>query len=152
MGYILALVDKRLNYSFKVFQKKYSCLDGCNDYHRCSPRLQSLFLELKDIVRPLNGEYLVADDDVDTGKCLDSEYVFGKDVIWIECASSDVQNVLGEVIAIAQKHKVVLYDIDGGRAILPNGMVINKKTDRTREWIVALGIAIALIVSMLFRK
>ena len=152
MGCIIALVDNRLLSSFKTYKKKYSSLDrGSNDYHIGTPRLQSLFLELKDVIHPLNGKFAVADDKVDTGKYLDAEYVFGKDVIWMELASSDVQNVIGELMAVARKHKVALYDIDGEQVMFPNGMVINKKTDRTKEWIVALAIVFAMIVSLIFR-
>ena len=97
----------------------------------------------------MNGKFAVADDKVDTGKYLDAEYVFGKDVIWMELASSDVQNVIGEVAAIARKHKVALYDIDGKRVFLPIGLMVNKKTDMARDWGVALAVAFVMLLMFL---
>ena len=150
MGHFIALVDKGLVSSFKTFEKKYGSLDGGgNDYRISTPRLQGLFLELKDKIHPLNGEFAVSDEKLDTGKYLDAEYVFGKDVVWMELAYSDVQNVIGEVAAIARKHKVALYDIDGRRAFLPSGLMVNKKTDRARDWGAALAVAFVMLLIFL---
>ena len=150
MGHIIALVDKGLVSSFKSFEKKYGSLEGgSNDYQISTPRLQGLFLELKDIIHPLNGEFAMADNMVDTGKYLDAEYVFGKDVVWMELAYSDVQNVIGEVAAIARKHKVALYDIDGKRVFLSNGLIVNKKTDGVRDWGVVLAVAFVMLLTLL---
>ena len=150
MGHIIALVDKSWVSSFKTFEKKYGSLDGGgNDYRISTPRLQGLFMELKDKIHPLNGEFAVSDEKLDTGKYLDAEYVFGKDVVWMELAYSDAQNVIGEVAAIARKHKVALYDIDGKRVLLPSGLMVNKKTDMARYWGVALAVAFVMLL-MLF--
>ena len=150
MGHIIALVDKSRVSSFKTFEKKYGSLDGGgNDYRISTPRLQGLFLELKDKIHPLNGEFAVSDEKLDTGKYLDAEYVFGKDVVWMELAYSDAQNVIGEVAAIARKHNVALYDIDGKRVFLPSGLMVNKKTDMARDWGVALAVAFVMLL-MLF--
>lgn len=150
MGHYIALVDYKPVSTFKAYEKKYSSLEGgSNEYQISTSRLQDLFLELKDIIHPLNGEFAVTDDKVDTGKHLDAEYVFGKDVVWMELANSDVQNVIGGVMAVARKHKVALYDIEGKRVFLPNGMMVNKRTDRTRDWGVALVVAFVMLLMML---
>ena len=150
MGHIIALVDKSWVSSFKSFEKKYGSLDGGgNDYRISTPRLQGLFMELKDKIHPLNGVFAVSDEKLDTGKYLDAEYVFGKDVVWMELAYSDAQNVIGEVAAIARKHKVALYDIDGKRVFLPSGLMVNKKTDRTRDWGAALAVAFVMLLMFL---
>ena len=150
MGHIIALVDKSWVSSFKTFEKKYGSLDGGgNDYRISTPRLQGLFLELKDKIHPLNGEFAVSNEKLDTGKYLDAEYVFGKDVVWMELAYSDSQNVIGEVAAIARKHKVALYDIDGKRVFLPSGLMVNKKTDIARDWGVALAVAFVMLLMFL---
>lgn len=150
MGHIVALVDNKPVSSFKAYEKKYSSLEGgSNEYQISTSRLQGLFLELKDIIHPLNGEFSVADDKVDTGKYLDAEYVFGKDVIWMELAYSDVQNVIGEVMAIARKHKVALYDIDGRRVFLSSGLMVNNRTDRARDWGAALAVAFVMLLVFL---
>jgi hypothetical protein len=91
----------------------------------------------------------MADNMVDTGKYLDAEYVFGKDVVWMELAYSDVQNVIGEVAAIARKHKVALYDIGGRRVFLTSGLMVNKKTDRVRDWGAALAVAFVMLLMFL---
>ena len=152
MGHIIALLDKGLVSSFKSFEKKYSSLEGgSNDYQISTPRLQGLFLELKDIIHPLNGEFAMEANKVDTGKNLDAEYVFGKDVVWMELACSDVQNVIGELRAVARKHKVVLYDIDGKQVLLPSGVIVNKKTDRARGLGTALVVAVVLLAMLLLK-
>ena len=91
----------------------------------------------------------MADNMVDTGKYLDAEYVFGKDVIWMELAYSDVQNVIGEVAAIARKHKVALYDIDGRRVFLSSGLMVNNRTDRARDWGAALAVVFVMLLVFL---
>lgn len=150
MGHIIALVDKSWVSSFKTFEKKYGSLDGGgNDYRISTLRLQGLFLELKDKIHPLNGEFAVSDEKLDTGKYLDAEYVFGKDVVWMELAYSDAQNVIGEVAAIARKHKVALYDIDGKRVFLHGGLMVSKKTDKVRDWSAALVLAFVMLLMWL---
>ena len=105
--------------------------DGQN-YTISSQRLQDFFLELKDIVRPLNGEFAAAEGECDSGKYYASDYGFAQDAIWIELTFSDVyaRNVLTEIYSIAKKHRLTYYDVDGQKAVWPNGVVRDRKTDK----------------------
>lgn len=60
-----------------------------NDYRHATPSLQSWFLEMKDIVRPMNGEFAPPDDEFDCGDYKEADYTIGKDHIYVAFAWSD---------------------------------------------------------------
>ena len=135
MGYLVAIVDTKKKLFYKSYKKRYDGMpeysDGQN-YTISSQRLQDFFLELKDIVRPLNGEFAAAEDECDSGNYYASDYGFSQDAIWIELTFTDVfeRNVLTEVWSIAKKHRLTYYDIDGQKAVWPNGVIRDKTTDK----------------------
>ena len=136
MGYLVAIVDTKKKLLYKSYKKRYDGMleyaDGKN-YKVSSQRLQSFFLELKDIVRPLSGEFAAIEDDCDSGTYYASDYGFSQDAIWIELTFSDVYegNVLSEIYSIARKHGLTFFDVDSRKVVWPNGVVRNKETDKT---------------------
>ena len=135
MGYLVAIVDTKKKLFFKSYKERY---DGMSEYadgqnHAVSSqRLQDFFLELKDIVRPLNGEFAATDVEFDSEKYYASDYGFSQDAIWIELAFTDVheRNVLTEVYSIARKHGLTYYDVVGQKAVWPNGVIRDRTTDK----------------------
>lgn len=76
MSYDLAVLDKNkrfdTNEEFGIWWYDGLNDDGAedidyNDYRHATPSLQSWFLEMKDIVRPMNGEFAPPDDKFDCG-------------------------------------------------------------------------------------
>jgi hypothetical protein len=136
MGYLVAIVDTKKKLSYKSYKKRYDGIleyaDGQN-YKVSSQRLQSFFLELKDIVRPLNGEFAANEDECDSGTYYASDYGFSQDAIWIELTFPDVyeRNILSEIYSIARKHGLTFFDVDSRKVVWPNGVIRNKETDKT---------------------
>ena len=136
MGYLVAIVDAKKKLFYKSYKKRYDGMleyaDGKN-YKVSSQRLQSFFLELKDIVRPLSGEFAATENELDSGKYYASDYGFSQDAIWIELTFSDVYegNVLSEICSIARKHGLTFFDVDSRKVVWPNGVVRDKETDKT---------------------
>lgn len=153
MGYLVAIVDTKKKLFFKSYRKRYDGMtedaDGQN-YTVSSQRLQDFFLELKDIVRPLNGEFAAKEDECDSEKYYASDYGFSHDAIWIELTFTDVyeRNVLTEVYSIAKKHRLTYYDVDGQKVVWPNGVIRDRTTDKNL-WTAMVMVPAATIICCL---
>lgn len=153
MGYLVAIVDAKKKLFYKSYKKRYDGMleyaDGQN-YKVSSQRLQSFFLELKDIVRPLSGEFAATEDELDSGTYYASDYGFSQDAIWIELTFSDVyeRNVLTEVYSIARKHGLTYYDIDGQKVVWPNGIIRDRTTDKDL-WSSIISVPAAILICCL---
>ena len=136
MGYLVAIVDAKKSLFYKSYEKRYDGMleyaDGQN-YKVSSQRLQDFFFELKDVVRPLSGEFAATEDELDSGKYYASDYGFSQDAIWVELTFTDVyeRNVLSEICSIARKHGLTFFDVDSRKVVWPNGVVRDKETDKT---------------------
>ena len=96
-----------------------------NDYRHTTPSLQSWFLEMKDLIRPLNGEFAPSEEEVDSGGFLDADYVIDKECIYVAFAWSDAERALRLVKELALKHDVAFYDASGSdEVIYPDGMIL----------------------------
>lgn len=153
MGYLVAIVDAKKKLFYKSYEKRYDGMleyaDGQN-YKVSSQRLQSFFFELKDIVRPLNGEFAATEDELDSGTYYASDYGFSQDAIWIELTFSDVyeRNVLTEVYSIARKHGLTYYDVDGQKVVWPNGIIRDRTTDKDL-WASIISVPAAILICCL---
>lgn len=153
MGYYITFVDtnKPLK-SFLEYEKKYSSFpDNCdtNDYHVSSEKLQSLFLELKTEVRPLNGEYAAKAEEVDRGEYIDAEYVFSSDAIWIEFSYQDIDRLYQTLIDIAQKHEVTFFDAARGVILSDSEWVYVTTKEFKRRNGITMWLVIALCIPLL---
>ena len=96
-----------------------------NDYRHATPSLQSWFLEMKDIARPMNGEFAPPDDEIDSGDYKEADYSIARDCIYVAFAWSDAESVYPLVKELAQKHDVAFFDVSGnGEVIYPDGTVL----------------------------
>ena len=97
-----------------------------NDYRHATPSLQSWFLEMKDIVRPMNGEFAPPDDEFDCGNYKEADYTIEKKYIYVAFAWSDAERVYSLVKELAKKHDVAFFDVSGsGDLIYPDGTILN---------------------------
>ena len=135
MSYDLAVLDKhkRFNTNDEFDIWWYDGLNNdwaedidYNDYRHATPSLQSWFLEMKDIVRPMNGEFAPPEDEIDAGDFKEADYTIGKEHIYVAFAWSDAERVYPLVKELAKKHDVAFFDVSGsGDLIYPDGTILN---------------------------
>lgn len=105
-----------------------------NDYRHATPSLQSWFLEMKDIARPMNGEFAPPDDEFDSGDYKEADYSIARECIYAAFAWSDAERVCPLIKELAKKHDVAYYAVsDNGDVIYPDGTVLNTISSRPHE-------------------
>ena len=137
MSYDLMVLDKHKRYNtsnefLEWYNNQIESLENIdtNNYRHATSNLQSWFLEMKNIVRPLNGEFAPFDEELDCGDYHEADYCIAKDSIYMAIAWSDVERVFSLVKDMARKHDVALYDVSGsGDVIYPDGTMINIKLE-----------------------
>ena len=153
MGYLVAIVDAKKKLFYKSYEKRYDGMaeyaDGRN-YTVLSQRLQDFFFELKDVIRPLSGEFAATEDELDSGKYYASDYGFSQDAIWVELTFSDVYegNVLSEICSIARKHGLTFFDVDSRKVVWPNGIIRDRTTDKDL-WASIISVPAAILICCL---
>lgn len=132
MSYDLVVLDKQKRFTNKKdFLEWYNVLTewadnvDYNDYAHTTPSLQKWFLEMKDIVPPLNGKSAPPDDELDKGEFLASDYTISKDAIYVAFAWSNAEKVHPIVAMLAKKHDVAFFDITNERVIYPDGFILD---------------------------
>ena len=88
MSYDVLVLDKRKRFQTgDEFLKWYHQVTewqediNYNDYRHATPSLQSWFLEMKNIARPMNGEFARPDDEFDRGDYKEADYGIGRECI-----------------------------------------------------------------------
>ncbi len=116
MSYDIAIIDhhRRFNNS-KEFLAWYDDATGHqqDDYRQATPALQQWFLKMKDRVRPLNGEFAPAADEIDAGEFPEADYCFGKDFIYVALAHTDAENTSALAFELAKEYHLTYFDISG---------------------------------------
>ncbi len=133
MSYDLAVLDKHKRFKtgdefLKWYDQVMEWAEDIdyNDYRNATLSLQSWFLEMKDIVRPMNGEFALPDEEVDSGDFMEADYAIGKEHIYVAFAWSDAERVYPLVKELAKKHDVAFFDVSGsGDLIYPDGTILN---------------------------
>ena len=75
-----------------------------NDYRHATTPLQNWYLEMKDVVPPLNGQFAPANDKLGTGEFPEADYSIAKDAIYVALSYEKVEEVKE---AVAQKAEAV---------------------------------------------
>ena len=132
MSYDLMIMDKHKRFSDKKgFLEWYNELIewkedvDYNDYRHATPDLQKWFLEIKDIIPPLNGEFSPADEELGNGEFQEADYCIAKDAIYVAFAWSDAEKIYPIVTKLVQKHNVAFFDIPNDRVVYPNGYILS---------------------------
>lgn len=137
MSYDLLVLDKRKRFKTgDEFQKWYDQVMewaediDYNDYRNATPSLQSWFLEMKDTVRPMNGEFAPPDEEVDSGDFMEADYAIGKEHIYVAFAWSDAERVYPLVKELSKKHDVAFFDVSGSDDLIyPDGTILNIQSE-----------------------
>ena len=132
MSYDLMVLDKHKRFTDRIlFLEWYNELTqwqeniDYNDYKHATPNLQHWFLEMKDIVPPLNGEFAPQDDDLGESRFQEGDYCIAKEAIYVAFAWSDAEKIHPIVEELAKKHDVAFFDISKDCINYPDGFVLN---------------------------
>ena len=93
-----------------------------NDYHHATKNIQQWFLKIKDVIRPLNGEFAPPDEEIDNGEFLEADYSIGRDFVYAGLAWTDAERTSQKAFELAKKYGLGFFDISGtGEVYLPDG-------------------------------
>ena len=96
-----------------------------NDFRHTTPHLQNWFLEMKDIVPPMNGKFAPSIENMGKGEFQEADYAIAKNAIYVAFSWSDAERVFLLVKEMAKKHDVAFYDVGGtGDIVYPDGEVL----------------------------
>ena len=84
-----------------------------NDYHHATPELQQWFLDMKDRVRPMNGEFAPAEEEVGKEEFEQADYSIGRNCIYVALAYSDVGKVGPIAFNLAKKYGLSFFNVSG---------------------------------------
>ncbi|MBR6188794.1 MAG: hypothetical protein IKQ59_07555 [Prevotella sp.] len=116
MSYDIAIIDHHPRFNnCKEFLAWYDEAIGHQqyDYRQARPALQQWFLKMKDRVRPLNGEFAPAADEIDSGEFPEADYSFGKDFIYVALAHIDAEKTSTLAFELAKECRLTYFDISG---------------------------------------
>jgi hypothetical protein len=132
MSYDLMVLDKHKRFTDRIhFLEWYDELTqwqediDYNDYKHATSNLQQWFLDMKDIVPPLNGEFAPQDEDLGKSRFQEGDYSIAKEAIYVAFAWSDAEQIRPIVEELAKKHDVAFFDISRERINYPDGFVLN---------------------------
>jgi len=135
MSYDIAVIDRRQRFrTYKEFIAWYeNTVDQQeNDYRQTTPNLQQWFLEIKDVIRPLNGEFSVSDAEIGRGMFPEADYGFGKEFIYVSLARTDCEKTTAIAFDLARKYHLAYFDISGNDSLYQDA-VIDVFTDRIEK-------------------
>lgn len=141
MSYDIMLVDHRQRFrTYKEFIAWYndSVENQDSDYKVTTPNLQQWFLDIKDTLRPFNGDFSPRDEELDCGEFPEAEYGFGKEFIYLELAQANREKALEIVMDLARKHHLAYFDISGTGSVYQDAVIdvftnkIEKEISRRR--------------------
>ena len=104
-----------------------------NDYKHTTTNLQQWFLEMKDIVPPLNGEFASRDAELGNSSFQEGDYCIAKEAIYVAFSWSDAEKAHQIVMDLAKKHDVAFLDISGDSVIYPDGFVLDLSDSHSKS-------------------
>jgi hypothetical protein len=120
MSYDFMVIDSHKRFkNSKEFLGWYSGVVECNDdvdyndYRHATPELQQWFLSMKERVRPMNGEFAPAAEEVGMGEFEEADYSISRDFIYVALAYSDVKEVGPIAFGLAKKHGLSFFNVSG---------------------------------------
>lgn len=116
MSYDIVIIDHRRRFSdSERFLAWYNNAIEYqqDDYKKTTIALQKWFMKMKDLIRPLNGEFAPANDEIDNGEFLEADYGFGKDFIYVALAQTDADKTNALVFELAKEFHLAYFDISG---------------------------------------
>lgn len=88
-----------------------------NDYIHTTKSLMDWFLEMKEIIPPLNGPFAPTDKEVGDGKYPVADYCIAKDAIYVSLSFDNVEETREIAFDLAKKHNLSFFDISGSNEL-----------------------------------
>jgi len=132
MSYDLMVLDKHERFkSSDDFLKWYDEVTewsddiDYNDHRHATPNLQSWFLEIKNVIHPINGEFAPSDEELNGDDIHEADYTIAKDCIYIAFDYTDNELAYSLTKELAKKYGLVFFDISGyNQLVYPDGFVL----------------------------
>jgi len=84
-----------------------------NDYSHATKPLQDWFLEIKELIPPLNGPFSPVGDNIGKSAYPEADYSISKDCIYIALSYEKIEETKAKVLELAKKHRLATFDISG---------------------------------------
>lgn len=137
MGYNIMLIDRKERFKNCLeFDKWYNKTTewkenvDYNDYCHATKNLQSFYLEIIGVIKPMNGKYAPSIEEQNNTDIIIADYCISKEAIYMDIAYSDITNVFDNIVSLAKKHNLALFDISSNCILIYNDgsyMQINEK-------------------------
>lgn len=93
-----------------------------NDYNHTTMPLQNWYMEMKEIIPPLNGPFAPADKDLGKSIFPEADYSITKDAIYVALSYENVEETKDIAINLAKKYELTIFDISGSNELsYPDG-------------------------------
>lgn len=120
MGYYIMVIDSELRFknsreflNWYETALKYEDDIDYNDYRHATDNIQQWFMEMKEIARPMNGEFAPPEEECDCGEFKEVDYSIGKDFIYADIAYSDAEALAPLAFDMATKYGLTFFDVSG---------------------------------------
>lgn len=133
MGYYIMVIDSKLRFkNCREFMNwyetalKYEDDIDYNDYRHATDRIQQWFMEMKEIARPMNGEFAPPEEECDCGEFKEVDYSIGKDFIYADIAYSNAETLAPLAFDMATKYGLTFFDVSGtSQVFFPDGRLFH---------------------------
>lgn len=133
MGYYIMVIDSELRFknsreflNWYETALKYEDDINYDDYRHATDRIQQWFMEMKEIARPMNGEFAPPEEECDCGEFKEVDYSIGKDFIYADIAYSDAEALAPLASEMATKYGLTFFDVSGtSQVFFPDGRILH---------------------------
>lgn len=133
MGYYIMVIDSELRFknsreflNWYETALKYEDDIDYNDYRHATDNIQQWFMEMKEIARPMNGEFAPPEEECDCGEFKEVDYSIGKDFIYADIAYSDAEALAPLAFDMATKYGLTFFDVSGtSQVFFPDGRILH---------------------------
>ena len=133
MGYYIMVIDSELRFknsreflNWYETALKYEDDIDYNDFRHATDNIQQWFMEMKEIARPMNGEFAPPEEECDCGEFKEVDYSIGKDFIYADIAYSDAEALAPLASEMATKYGLTFFDVSGtSQVFFPDGRILH---------------------------
>lgn len=84
-----------------------------NDYRHATESVQQWFMEMKDVAKPMNGDFAPTGNELGEGDHPEADYCIGKDFVYVALGWTDAGSTCQKAFELAKKHGLAFFDISG---------------------------------------
>ena len=97
-----------------------------NDYSHTTKPLKDCFLEMKELIPPLNGPFAPIVREVENSKYPAADYCIAKDAIYVALSYENIEKAKEIAFNLAKKYELAIFDISGSNELNnPDGTHFN---------------------------